>query len=338
MRSNKLVLPPIRLVANATAISRAGKNARKRLKAIACEITLHRGNTRANIRYTLRKSFPAESMASHYTCDGHSLSEALHRRRQIRIGSKLGVLLHVKDREGFAIRQGDRDWFHGYIALRAEELCAGQRCPHLVASKPSGPRRIFASLQDHAADSAARPIGMDEESANFCRIVKRIQQRILATSPVIAAVKGLALAPTAATNDHACGSRVFCASAFECAGLGLRHDICSVGDELAIDAKDGFERAFHLRLGVVLGLQSAHGRFDQCSQNGNIFGGSEAEVNVCSRHHSNAGSTWWILSPSDGGTRQNSNSPASWAGRVGPFEFVPVRRSKEALEIIAPQL
>jgi len=40
MRSNKLVLPPIRLVASATAINSAGKNARKRLKAIACEITL----------------------------------------------------------------------------------------------------------------------------------------------------------------------------------------------------------------------------------------------------------------------------------------------------------
>jgi hypothetical protein len=39
----------MRLVANATAISNAGKKARKRLKAIACEITPHRGNTRANI-------------------------------------------------------------------------------------------------------------------------------------------------------------------------------------------------------------------------------------------------------------------------------------------------
>src|SRR5260370_33464084 len=98
MRSNRLVLPPIRLVANATAISSVGKNARKRVKAIACEITLHRGNTRTNIRYTLRKSFPAESMASHYTCDGHSLSEALHRRQQIRIGAKLRVLLDVHER------------------------------------------------------------------------------------------------------------------------------------------------------------------------------------------------------------------------------------------------
>jgi len=70
MRSNKLVLPPIRLVASATAINSVGKNARKRLKAIACEITLHRGNTRANIPYTRRRSPAAEIIADHYTCDG----------------------------------------------------------------------------------------------------------------------------------------------------------------------------------------------------------------------------------------------------------------------------
>src|SRR5260370_9102690 len=194
MRSNRLVLPPIRLVANATAISSVGKNARKRLKAIACEITLHRGNTRANIRYTLRKSFPAESMASHYTCDGHSLSEAVHRRRRIRRGSKRRMLLHVDNRERFTVRQRNRDGFYGDVALRPEEFCSGQRCPHLVASKPGGPRRIFASLQDHAADSAARPIGMNEESANFCRIAKRVQQRIFASRPMVTPIHRLALA------------------------------------------------------------------------------------------------------------------------------------------------
>src|ERR1700732_2917602 len=76
MRSNKLVRPPIRLVASATASSSVGKNARKRLKAIACEIMLQRGNTRANTRYILRKSSPAESMASHYTCAGYFVSES----------------------------------------------------------------------------------------------------------------------------------------------------------------------------------------------------------------------------------------------------------------------
>src|ERR1700687_3686951 len=75
MRSNKLVRPPIRLVANATASSSVGKNARKRLKAIACEITLHRGNTRANTRYARRRS-PPEFIAGHYTCAGYFMSES----------------------------------------------------------------------------------------------------------------------------------------------------------------------------------------------------------------------------------------------------------------------
>src|SRR6266700_4953984 len=68
IRSNRLVLPPIRLVASATAISRAGKNARKRLKAIACEIMLHRGNTLANVRYARRRSLATGFITGHYTC------------------------------------------------------------------------------------------------------------------------------------------------------------------------------------------------------------------------------------------------------------------------------
>src|SRR5712664_1657110 len=311
IRSNRLVLAPIRLVANATAISNVGKNARKRLKAIACEITLHRGNTRANIPYIRRWSPAAEFIAGHYTCDGHSLSEALHLRRRIRIASKLSMLLHVKDREGFTIRQGDRDWFHGYIALRAEELCAGQRCPHLVASKPGGPRRIFASLQDHAADSAARPIGMNEESANFCCIAKRVQQLIFASRPMVAPIERLALAPAAASDDHQSGWRVLCSRGFGRIRVGLRHDVGSVGDKLAIDAKNGFERAFDLIWGVVPRLQCAHGCVDQFAQNGNIFRNSEAEVNVRLHHRSKAGTMESILSPSDVRVRQNSACPAS---------------------------
>ena len=41
--SSKLALPPKRVLAAATANSKVGKNARKRLKAMACEIMLHRG-------------------------------------------------------------------------------------------------------------------------------------------------------------------------------------------------------------------------------------------------------------------------------------------------------
>ena len=49
--SSRAVLLPIQLDANHTARSNVGKNARKRLNAIACEITLHRGKTRATTRH-----------------------------------------------------------------------------------------------------------------------------------------------------------------------------------------------------------------------------------------------------------------------------------------------
>src|SRR6266852_1155446 len=140
IKSNRLVLPPIRLVASPTAISRAGKKAKKRLNAIACEITPHRGKTRANIRYARRSNPAVEFIAGHYTCDGHSLSEVLHLRQLIRIGSKLGPLLHMNHREEFAVQQWNRDGFHGDIALNAEELRSRQRCSQLEASKPRRPR------------------------------------------------------------------------------------------------------------------------------------------------------------------------------------------------------
>src|SRR6266446_8141009 len=77
IRSKRLVLPPIRLVASATAIRSAGKNARKRLKAIACEIMLHRGNTRANVRYARRRNLAAGFITGHYTCLSHLMFEVL---------------------------------------------------------------------------------------------------------------------------------------------------------------------------------------------------------------------------------------------------------------------
>src|SRR5713101_8811156 len=105
---------------------------------------------------------------------------------------------------------------------------------------------------------------------------------------MIASIKRLALAPAAATNDDAFEWRVLWSGALDRVRLGLRHDIRSISDELAIDAKNGFERAFDLRRRVVLRLQSAHGRVDQFTQNGDIFGNSEAEPNVRLHHRSKA--------------------------------------------------
>src|SRR5882762_7348841 len=173
IRSNKLVFPPIRLVANATAISKAGKNARKRLKAMAWEITPHLGNTRENIPYTRRRIPSAEIIAGHYTCDSRSLPEAEHLRRRIRMGSKLRLFFHMNHRERFAVHQWNGDGFHGVIAPCAEEFRSGQRCPHFEAGKTGRPCGVFASLQDQAADAAARPIRVNEKSANFRGIVER---------------------------------------------------------------------------------------------------------------------------------------------------------------------
>src|SRR5216683_4084705 len=219
IRSKRLVFPPIRLVASATAISNVGKNARKRLKAMAWEITPHRGNTRANIPYVRRRSPEAEIIAGHYTCDSHSPSEWVHLRRRSRIGPKLSLFFHVNHRERFAVHQWDRDRLHGDIAPCAEEFCAGQSCSHLEASKPGRFCDVFASLQDQTADAAARPIRVDEKGADFRGIAERVQQRLFAARPMVAAVKRFALAPAAAADDDAFEWRVLWSGALDRIGL-----------------------------------------------------------------------------------------------------------------------
>src|SRR6266404_3888062 len=66
MRSRRLVWLPQRLVAMATVRSRVGKKARKRLKAMACEIMPQRGKTRARIRRPRLESKATEIMCVQY--------------------------------------------------------------------------------------------------------------------------------------------------------------------------------------------------------------------------------------------------------------------------------
>src|SRR5260370_18496556 len=120
--------------------------------------------------------------------------------------------------------------------------------------------------------------------ANLCRIAKRVQQRVFAPHPMIAPVERLALAPAAATDDHQPRFRLLGVRGLDSAGFGLCHDIRSVSDELAIDTKNGLERAFNLRWSIVLRLQTTDGRVDQFAEDGNIFGNSEAEVKVRFHH------------------------------------------------------
>src|SRR5580704_19248864 len=67
IKSSRLVRPPIRLVANPTMMSSAGKNARNKLNAIACEIMPQRGNTRPSMRNVRPMGEGLEAIARHYT-------------------------------------------------------------------------------------------------------------------------------------------------------------------------------------------------------------------------------------------------------------------------------
>src|SRR6266446_5197833 len=66
MRSSRLVWLPQRLVAMAKVSSKVGKKARKRLKAMACEIMPQRGKTRARMRRPSLESKAAEIMWDQY--------------------------------------------------------------------------------------------------------------------------------------------------------------------------------------------------------------------------------------------------------------------------------
>src|SRR6266478_6792764 len=96
---------------------------------------------------------------------------------------------------------------------------------------------------------------MDEESANFGSVMAGVEEVVVAVGPLICAVKRLALAPAAAGDDGRRGLRFRRAM--------LYNQICAVGNELRIDAKDSGQRAFHLRGSVVLRLESADRGVDE---------------------------------------------------------------------------
>src|ERR1700730_1677116 len=68
IKSNKLVRPPMGLVAKPTAMSNAGKKARKRLNAMACEIMLQRGKTLPNMLRARLETAADAIIVRHYTC------------------------------------------------------------------------------------------------------------------------------------------------------------------------------------------------------------------------------------------------------------------------------
>src|SRR5262252_3175247 len=81
--SSSAVLLPIQLEATPTTSNSVGKNARKTLNAIACEIMLQRGYTRPNIRHTRLVNWPPRCSDLPYSCTTALESGALlHSRRR----------------------------------------------------------------------------------------------------------------------------------------------------------------------------------------------------------------------------------------------------------------
>src|SRR5205823_13866158 len=89
-----------------------------------------------------------------------------------------------------------------------------------------------------------------------------IQQGILAAGPMVAAKESLAPAPASAADNHPVSRRLRLPCVALRGACRFRHKIGAVGDELAVDAKNGLQRAFDLRESVVFGLQAASGGFD----------------------------------------------------------------------------
>src|SRR6266850_7097738 len=275
IKPSRFVFPPIRLVASAPPTSNAGKNARNRLYAIACEIMLQRGNTRPNVRYARRMRSAAEIIARHYTrWNQQAVSGSSF------ISEILRPLLHVDHREHFAVHEWNGDRFHRNVASYSEELCPRQRRTHLVSRESLRSRGRFAGFQNHSADALPRPGRMDEKRANLCGIVKRIEKLVFSARPAIAAIERLTFAPAAATDDETRGSVIRWFIALTSARCCLRDEIGSVGNQLAIHPKNGLERTLDLRRRVILRLQAAYGRIDERLQNRNIAGDGKPQMNV----------------------------------------------------------
>src|SRR5215469_3883891 len=93
--SSSAVLLPIQLEATPTTSNSVGKNARKTLNAMACEIMLHRGYTRPSIRHTRLVNWPPRCRNLPYSCTTALESGALlHSRRQARGAGRRAAQAH----------------------------------------------------------------------------------------------------------------------------------------------------------------------------------------------------------------------------------------------------
>ena len=86
---------------------------------------------------------------------------------------------------------------------------------------------------------------MDEEGSDLGRIPLRIEKVRLPPNPLISAVKSLAFAPAPTSDDDG-------------VNLGLRHEVGSIRDQLAVHTVHALQCGLKLFGCVVVGLQSPH--------------------------------------------------------------------------------
>ena len=114
-------------------------------------------------------------------------------------------------------------------------------------------------MQNPAADPSTRPSRMDEKRADARRVRTWIKLGIIAICLVVAAEKRFPFAPAAAADEF---------------DAVLNDKIGLIEDQLSIHPKGRTERRFHLRGGIIGGLQSAHGKRNQFFNCANVvFGG-----------------------------------------------------------------
>jgi hypothetical protein len=173
-----------------------------------------------------------------------------------------------------AVLEWNGDVFDGDVAFGGEQLGAGEGRAHLEKSEAGGFGGVFAGLEKKSPDSLSRPIGMNKEGADFGGVVVRIKKIVHAMSPAIAAEERFAFAPAAAADYAGRGS------SGGRRALELCNQVSAVGDELAVDPEDGFQRAINLFESVVVDLQTADRSFNKDAHFGDVGGSGGADVEL----------------------------------------------------------
>jgi hypothetical protein len=175
---------------------------------------------------------------------------------------------HADDGEGETVAERYGDFFDDVIAAEFVEGDAGESGAHFKSCEAGGFGGVFAGEKKKGAEAAAGKFRKNEEGTDFGRVGLRIEELGFTDRGVVAAKESFAFAPTAGSGEDCLAGGTFC----------FDDEVCFIGDELSIEAKNGAESCFDLGRRIVTGLENANGRFDEGVKSGNIGVGGEADV------------------------------------------------------------